>query len=148
MARGLQIAEPPRRRGAAAQEKQATGTPQGSSGPAAGTEVEAEAEKGQGGTTGETARKGAPATRTPGSDPEPRTAPKSAPKTAGPRAVAAPSRGEKFSQVAEHDKVQFNKRVTRGTADGYEMLAIRTRRKVPELLAEALELLEERYGRV
>jgi hypothetical protein len=26
--------------------------------------------------------------------------------------------------------------------------AIRTRRKVPELLAEALELLEERYGKI
>jgi len=57
-------------------------------------------------------------------------------------------RGEKFSQVAEGEKVQFNKRVTRGVADGYEMLAIRTRKKVPELLAEALELLEERYGKV
>jgi hypothetical protein len=57
-------------------------------------------------------------------------------------------RGEKFTQVAEAEKVQFNKRVTRGVADGYEMLAIRTRKKVPELLAEALELLEERYGKV
>lgn len=57
-------------------------------------------------------------------------------------------RGEKFTQVAESEKVQFNKRVTRGVADGYEMLAIRTRKKVPELLAEALELLQERYGRV
>lgn len=60
----------------------------------------------------------------------------------------AKGRGEKFSQVAESDKVQFNKRVTRGVADGYEMLAIRTRKKVPELLAEALEMLEERYGKV
>ena len=56
--------------------------------------------------------------------------------------------GEKFSQVREEDKVQFNKRVTRRVADGFEMLAIRTRRKVPDLLAEALSLLEERYGRV
>ena len=32
--------------------------------------------------------------------------------------------------------------------DGYELLAIRLRKKVPELLAEALDLLEERYGRV
>jgi hypothetical protein len=61
---------------------------------------------------------------------------------------AEKSRGEKFSQLAEDEKVQFNKRVTRGVADGYEMLAIRTRKKVPELLAEALDLLEERYGRV
>ena len=44
--------------------------------------------------------------------------------------------------------MQFNKRVSRGVADGFEMLAIRTRRKVPELLAEALDLLQERYGRV
>lgn len=50
--------------------------------------------------------------------------------------------------MAEGEKVQFNKRVTRGVADGYEMLAIRTRKKVPELLAEALELLEGRYGKV
>ena len=56
--------------------------------------------------------------------------------------------GEKFSQVRESDRVQFNKRVPRGVADGFDMLAIRTRRKVPELLAEALELLQERYGRV
>ncbi len=56
--------------------------------------------------------------------------------------------GEKFSQVREIDRVQFNKRVSRGVADGFEMLAIRTRRKVPELLAEALELLQERYGKV
>jgi hypothetical protein len=55
---------------------------------------------------------------------------------------------EKFSQVRESDRVQFNKRVPRSVADGFEMLAIRTRRKVPELLAEALRLLEDRYGRV
>ena len=65
-----------------------------------------------------------------------------------PSAVPKEGRGEKFTQVAEGEKVQFNKRVTRGVADGYEMLAIRTRKKVPELLAEALELLEERYGKV
>ena len=73
-----------------------------------------------------------------------------------PRRTAAPTpadptpapAGEKFSQVRETDRVQFNKRVTRSVADGFEMLAIKTRRKVPELLAEALELLQERYGRV
>jgi hypothetical protein len=63
-------------------------------------------------------------------------------------APAPPQPGEKFSQVREIDRVQFNKRVTRGVADGFEMLAIRTRRKVPELLAEALELLQQRYGKV
>jgi hypothetical protein len=61
------------------------------------------------------------------------------------RAAAAPA---KFGQVKEDERVQFNKRVTRRVADGFEMLAIRSRCKVPELLAEALELLEERYGRV
>jgi hypothetical protein len=54
----------------------------------------------------------------------------------------------KFRQVKEDERVQFNKRVSRRVADGFEMLAIRTRRRVPELLAEALELLEQRYGRV
>jgi len=55
---------------------------------------------------------------------------------------------EKFAQVQEDEKVQFNKRITRGVSDGYEMLAIKTRRKVPELLAEALELLEKKYGKI
>lgn len=66
---------------------------------------------------------------------------------AAPKVQETP-KGEKFAQVAEGEKVQFNKRITRGVADGYEMMAIRTRKKVPELLAEALELLEERYGKV
>ncbi|MCP4143372.1 MAG: hypothetical protein GY755_24305 [Chloroflexi bacterium] len=54
----------------------------------------------------------------------------------------------KFANLADNDKVQFNKRVTRATADGFEMLAIKTRRKVPELLSEAIELLQEKYGKV
>ena len=58
----------------------------------------------------------------------------------------APVPAEKFDQVSADAKVQFNKRVTREVADGYEILAIRTRRRVPDLLAEALTLLEERYG--
>ena len=62
------------------------------------------------------------------------------------RPAAAPP--PKFRQVKEDERVQFNKRVTRRVADGFEMLAIRSRRKVPDLLAEALELLEERYGKV
>ncbi len=53
----------------------------------------------------------------------------------------------KFDHVAENEKVQFNKRVTRRVADGYEILAIRTRRKVPDLLAEALSLLEKKHGK-
>ena len=62
-------------------------------------------------------------------------------------AVEVASPPEKFDQVAADTKVQFNKRIPREVADGYEILAIRTRRRVPELLAEALELLETRYGR-
>lgn len=58
------------------------------------------------------------------------------------------STGEKFTQVAATETVQFNKRIPRSVADGFGMLAIRTHKKVPELLAEALELLEERYGKV
>ena len=61
---------------------------------------------------------------------------------------SAASAAAKFRQIKEDERVQFNKRVTRRVADGFEMLAIRSRRKVPELLAEALELLEERYGRI
>ena len=44
--------------------------------------------------------------------------------------------------------MQFNKRVTRNTADGFEMLSIKTRIKVPDLLAEGLEMLEAKYGKV
>lgn len=65
-----------------------------------------------------------------------------------PRKRTKPSTGVKFRQVKEDERVQFNKRVTRHVADGFEMLAIRTRRKVPELLAEALSLLEKRYRRI
>ncbi len=54
----------------------------------------------------------------------------------------------KFKKQAESEMVQFNKRITRRTADGYEMLAIKTRKKVPELLTEALALLEEKYGKI
>ena len=57
-------------------------------------------------------------------------------------------RAVSFDQLAENDKVQFNKRITRSTADGYEILAIRSKKKVPELLAEGLELLEAKYGKV
>lgn len=54
----------------------------------------------------------------------------------------------KFEHIAESDTVQFNKRVPQSTADAYEMLAIKTKRKVPELLTEGIELLEEKYGKV
>lgn len=93
MAKGLQIAEPPRRRSEASTEK---------------PKVEA---------------------------------PKAKPET-------VQESGVMFTQVAEGEKVQFNKRIKRGVADGYEMLAIRTRKKVPDLLEEALALLEEKYGKV
>jgi hypothetical protein len=75
-----------------------------------------------------------------------RTRPESEP--AAPEPAPAPKAAEKFTQLKEDSRVQFNKRVTRRVADGFELLAIRTRKKVPELLAEALELLEERHGKV
>jgi hypothetical protein len=66
-----------------------------------------------------------------------------------PAAASVPAAATpKFDQVKEGERVQFNKRVTRGVADGFEMLAIKTRRKVPDLLAEALDVLQERYGKV
>lgn len=57
------------------------------------------------------------------------------------------SRSVSFDNVAGEEKVQFNKRITRNTADGFEMLAIKTRKKVPQLLEEALEMLENKYGK-
>ena len=92
--------------------------------------------------------------------PDSAPAPEPAPVVAAPAAnpvstpAAAPKPApnvrpaDKFRQVKEDERVQFNKRVTRRVADGFEMLAIRSRVKVPELLAEALELLEQRYGRI
>jgi hypothetical protein len=62
--------------------------------------------------------------------------------------LPVPAATPKFQQVKEDERVQFNKRVTRRVADGFELLAIRSRKKVPELLAEALDMLEERYGRI
>lgn len=56
--------------------------------------------------------------------------------------------GSMFAQVSADEKVQFNKRVKRSVSDGYEMLAIRMRKKVPDLLEEALAILEEKYGKV
>jgi hypothetical protein len=72
------------------------------------------------------------------------------PRRSNPEAEAAPAAvtTPKFGQVKEDGRVQFNKRLTRRVADGFEMLAIRTHKKMPDLLAEALELLEDRYGKV
>jgi|SRR5271157_2607968 len=87
-------------------------------------------------------------------EPELQPEPELPPPTTAATAEAKPSRrpvapsAVKFRQVKEDERVQFNKRVTRRVADGFEMLAIRSRRRVPELLAEALDVLEERYGKV
>jgi len=54
----------------------------------------------------------------------------------------------KLSNIAGTDTVQFNKRIQRATADGFDILAIKLRRKVPDLLDEALEILEEKYGKI
>jgi len=80
--------------------------------------------------------------------PPPRRPPPEPVEVPAPEARDAAAPAPKFRQVKEDERVQFNKRVTRRVADGFEMLAIRSRRKVPDLLAEALDLLEERYGKV
>jgi hypothetical protein len=96
----------------------------------------------------------APPPRRPVVEPKPQAAPERAPPTPIAAAEPKPARrpasspAAKFRQVKEDERVQFNKRVTRRVADGFEMLAIRSRRRVPELIAEALDLLEGRYGRV
>lgn len=76
------------------------------------------------------------------------------PETVKPRAAKSKTtkaedtgRSVSFENVAGEDKVQFNKRVTRNTSDGFDMLAIKTRKKVPQLLEEALEMLENKYGK-
>src|SRR4051812_49901775 len=100
-----------------------------------------------------TPQKMAPPRRRPASiEAEQEPAPRAV-EAAEPKLVAAPRRSAtsaavKFRQVKEDERVQFNKRVTRRVADGFEILAIRSRKKVPALLAEALELLEERYGKI
>ena len=84
----------------------------------------------------------------PAPEPAPVVAAAAAASAAAPKPAPKVRPAGKFRQVKEDERVQFNKRVTRRVADGFEMLAIRSRVKVPELLAEALELLEERYGRI
>jgi hypothetical protein len=84
----------------------------------------------------------------PAPEPAPVVAVAAAEPVAAPKPAPEVRPAGKFRQVKEDERVQFNKRVTRRVADGFEMLAIRSRVKVPELLAEALELLEERYGRI
>ena len=78
-----------------------------------------------------------------------RSKPPVKPKANKPAAAKTQQAGRavSFKNISGEEKVQFNKRVTRNTADGFEMLAIKTRKKVPELLAEALELLEGKYGK-
>lgn len=53
-----------------------------------------------------------------------------------------------FAKERETDKVQFNKRVDKAVADGYAILAVKTGKKVPDLLKEGLEALQKSYGKV
>ena len=57
-------------------------------------------------------------------------------------------RPAKLRNISETDKIQFNKRIPRATADGYEIMAVKLRRKVPDLLTEGLSLLEGIYGKI
>lgn len=65
-----------------------------------------------------------------------------------PEAAPATSAPSMFSQTRESDKVQFNKRIDKAVADGYAIMAVKTGKKVPELLKEGLESLEEKYGKI
>lgn len=77
---------------------------------------------------------------------------KVAPPPRRPEAAATPSPRKrvpsKLAHIAETDTVQFNRKVPKGTADGFALLAVKTGRKIPDLITEGLELLEERYGKV
>lgn len=91
----------------------------------------------------------APPPRKPRATEHTKPEPTTRPQTTKPTAIKTQekSRSVSFENVSGEEKVQFNKRVTRNTADGFEMLAIKTRKKVPQLLEEALELLEGKYGK-
>ncbi len=54
----------------------------------------------------------------------------------------------KFVTIDENTKTQFNKRIPKKTADTFALLAIKTNIKIPDLLNEAAEMLEEKYGNV
>lgn len=69
-------------------------------------------------------------------------------ETAQPEAAPTTSSPSMFSQTREGDKVQFNKRIDKAVADGYAIMAVKTGKKVPELLKEGLEALEAKYGKV
>lgn len=71
------------------------------------------------------------------------------------RAIPAPPSRKKetpanvgFESVKSSEKVQFNKKVPASTADGFEMLKIKTKKPIGDLLTEGLELLEAKYGKV
>ena len=51
----------------------------------------------------------------------------------------------KFYQLAEDDKVQLNKHVTRSTEDEYEILSISTKEKILAQLTGGLEILGTKY---
>lgn len=69
-------------------------------------------------------------------------------ETATPEIASATSAPSMFSQMREGDKVQFNKRIDKAVADGYAIMAVKTGKKVPELLKEGLELLQDRHGKI
>ncbi|MGJ8530118.1 hypothetical protein [Maritalea sp.] len=58
------------------------------------------------------------------------------------------SKNTKFSKTADTTKTQFNKRIPKETADIFAILAVKTGNKIPELLSEAAEMLQDRYGKV
>ena len=77
-----------------------------------------------------------------------RSASKGRPASNRPSVQQKATTNTKFNKVAETEKTQFNKRVTQRTADVFDLLAIKTRIRVPDLLAEAADMLQEKYGNV
>lgn len=72
---------------------------------------------------------------------------KTSPQPATPRRKPEVA-GTKFAKVAGTQMTQFNKRIPKETADTFAILAVKTNMKVPQLLEEAAELLQNKYGKV
>lgn len=58
----------------------------------------------------------------------------------------AEGRVEKFTPPADGERVQFNTRIRSDRAIYVRILAAKTGRKPSDLVAEAIDLLEEKYG--
>lgn len=69
-------------------------------------------------------------------------------KGPAPEPTATVVHTNKFAKIQADTKVQFNKRISQSAVDGYAILSATTHKKIPELLEEGLELLQQKYGKV